>query len=119
MQGKTVTLSGQVVKPSIKETAERAVRRLNGVDNVINHIEVLPSSRRDDALRLNVYRATYGSEPQEGLDPDVVPVHIIVKNGQVSLEGVVNSEAERGRAILAALKITAHVSDNMRVTPSE
>src|ERR1700722_18800597 len=53
VQGKTVTLSGQVVKESVKENAERAIDRIEGVDRVINRIEVLPSSRRDDALRMN------------------------------------------------------------------
>lgn len=59
VQGKTVTLSGQVLKESAKQNAERAVAKLPGVEKVVNTIEVLPSSRRDDALRMNVYRAIY------------------------------------------------------------
>lgn len=115
VQGGTVTLSGQVVKDSVKHNAERAVRRLNGVETVVNNIEVLPSSRRDDALRMNVYRAVYEGGPEQyGSDP-VPSVHIIVKDGWVNLEGVVNSEADRNMVHLRALKVTAHVSDNLRV----
>src|ERR1700733_2782679 len=65
VQGKTVTLSGQVVKETVKQNAERAVGRVDGIENVVNQIEVLPSSRRDDALRMNVYRAIYESRPLE------------------------------------------------------
>jgi hyperosmotically inducible periplasmic protein len=109
-QGKTVTLSGYVVKESVKQNAERMVTRLDGVGNVVNHIEVLPSSQRDDALRMNVYRAIYGKQPAP-------PVHIIVKGGWVTLEGVVDSETDRSMVRLRALNATAHVFDNLRVTP--
>lgn len=118
VQGKTVILSGQVIKDSVKQNAERAVRRLNGVESVINHIEVLPSSRRDDALRMNLYRAIYENQPLEGYGADT-SIHIIVKNGFVSLEGVVKSEADRGTVHTRALKVTAHVADNLRVAPAE
>jgi hyperosmotically inducible protein len=120
VQGKTVTLSGQVIKDSVKQNAERAVERLNGVEGVINHIEVLPSSRRDDALRLSVYRAIYQNPPTVGYGADGIPsIHIIVKNGFVSLEGVVNSEADRGMVHTRALNVTAHVTDNLRVARAE
>ncbi len=65
VQGKTVILSGQVIKDSVKQNAERAIRQLNGVERVVNHIEVLPSSRRDDVLRTNLYHAIYESQPLE------------------------------------------------------
>jgi len=82
VQGKTVVLSGQVTRENVKHNAERAVGRLNGVETVVNHIEILPSSRRDDALRMNVYRAIYGKQSLEEQDAGAVPpVHIIVKNG--------------------------------------
>ncbi len=120
VQGKTVTLSGQVVKPNVKHYAERAVARLDGVGKVVNRIEVLPSSRRDDALRTNIYRAIYGNQPGEPRDTDAAPpVHIIVRNGFVTLEGVVNSEADRGMLLSKALGVTAHVSDNLRVSPGD
>jgi hyperosmotically inducible periplasmic protein len=118
--GKIVTLTGQVVKASVKRNAETAVSRLNGVEKVVNRIEVLPSSRRDDALRMNVYRAVYEKQPLEkyGAWP-ALPIHIIVKDGWVTLEGVVDSDADRSAVHLQALKVTAHVSDNLRVAVQE
>jgi hyperosmotically inducible periplasmic protein len=120
IQDNTVTLSGQVVKESVKQSAERAVKELNGVESVINNVEVLPSSQRDDALRMNVYRAIYQKQPLEKYGTRTAPsIHIIVKDGWVTLEGVVDSEADRATARLRALKVTAHVSDNLRVVPEE
>ena len=120
VQGKTVTLSGQVVKERVKQNAERVVRQLNGVESVVNRIEVLPSSLRDDALRMNVYRAIYEKQPLEKYGTRAAPpIHIIVKNGLVTLEGVVDSDADRSMVHQRALKVTAHVSDNLRVAPEE
>ena len=120
VQGKTITLTGQVVSESVKQNAERVLRQLDGVDNVVNQIEVLPSSRRDDALRMNVYRALYEKQPLEKYGTRAAPsIHIIVKNGWVTLEGVVDSDADRSAAHLRALSVTPHVSDNLRVAPAE
>jgi osmotically-inducible protein OsmY len=119
VQGKTVTLSGQVVREAVKQTAERMVKRVDGVEKVVNQIEVLPSSRRDDALRMNVYRAIYESRQLEKYGTRASPsVHIIVKDGWVTLEGVVDSEADRSLVHLQALKASAHVSENLRVAPA-
>ena len=112
VQGDTVTLSGSVVKESVKHNAERAVKQVSGVQKVVNNIELLPSSRRDDALRTNLYRAIYAEQSPNGAVPSV---HIIVKNGWALLEGVVDSEAERSTIMGRALNVTAHVSDNLRV----
>jgi hyperosmotically inducible protein len=118
VQGASVTLSGLVVRDSVRQNAERAVAQVNGVEHVVNQIEVLPSSRRDDALRLNVYRAIYEAQPLEKYGTrNTPPIHIIVKNGWVSLEGVVDSDADRSIVHLRALKVTGHVSDNLRVAP--
>jgi hyperosmotically inducible periplasmic protein len=118
LQGKTVTLSGQVVKESVKQNAERMVSHLDGVEKVVNHIEVLPSSRRDDALRMNVYRAIYEKQPLEKYGTRAAPsIHIIVKDGWVTLEGVVDTDADRTLAHLRALRASPHVSDNLRVAP--
>ncbi|MGB6945545.1 MAG: BON domain-containing protein [Bryobacteraceae bacterium] len=120
VQGQTVILSGQVVKDSVKQNAERMLVRLDGVENVVNRIEVLPSSRRDDALRMNVYRAIYEKQPLEKYGTRGAPsIHIIVKDGWVTLEGVVDSDADRSLAHLRALKATAHVSDHLRVAPEQ
>jgi hyperosmotically inducible protein len=116
LQGKTVTLSGQVIKESVKRNAERWVRQIPGVETVVNHIEVLPSSRRDDALRMNVYRAIYEKEPLEKYGTRGAPsIHIIVKDGWVSLEGVVDSDTDRTMIHLLASQATSHVSDHLRV----
>jgi hypothetical protein len=120
VQGQSVTLSGQVVKESVKQNAERMVKHLDGVAKVVNRIEVLPSSRRDDALRMNVYRAIYETQPLEKYGTRNSPsIHIIVKDGWVTLEGVVDSDADRGLVHLRALQASAHVSDNLRVAPEE
>jgi hyperosmotically inducible protein len=116
VQDKTVTLSGAVVKESAKQGAERAVKQIPGVEKVVNNIELLPSSRSDDALRMNVYRAIYEKQPLEKYGTrGAPPIHIVVKNGWVSLEGVVDSDADRSMVHLRALRVTGHVSDNLRV----
>lgn len=120
VQGKTVTLSGQVVKESVKQNAERMVRRINGVEKVVNQIEVLPSSRKDDALRMNVYRVIYEKRPLEKYGTrGTPPIHIIVKDGWVTLEGVVDSDADRSLVHLQVLKVTAHASEHLHVAPQE
>lgn len=116
VQGKTVVLSGYVAKESIAEKAVRVVRQLDGVENVVNHVEVLPSSRRDDALRKSLYRSIFENSPgpDQGLYGDAA-IHIVVKNGFVTLEGVVNSDADRGAIYSRAVHATPHVTDNLRV----
>lgn len=120
VQGNNVTLSGQVTSDRIKQNAERSVKQINGVEGVVNQIEVLPSSRRDDVLRMNVYRAIYQTQPLEKYGTRATPpIHIIVKDGWVSLEGLVDSDADRSMVHQRALKVTSHVSDNLRVAPAE
>lgn len=116
LRDKTVTLSGQVLRESVKANAERAVKRLDGVENVVNQIEVLPSSRRDDAIRMNVYKAIYENGPLEQYGTrGVPPIHIIVKDTHVTLEGVVDSQADRQTAYARAAKAALHVTNNLRV----
>jgi hypothetical protein len=118
VRGTTVTLSGQILNEKVKQTAERAVAHVDGVERVVNHIEVLPPSKRDDVLRTNVYRAIYETQPLDKYGTRGSPaILIIVKNGWVSLEGVVDSDADRDAAHLRALKVTPHISDNLRVSP--
>lgn len=113
-----VTLYGQVSRPSLKKDAERVVDRVSGVEQVINKIEVLPLSSFDDRIRLATYRAVYG---QTGLDrlalQAVPPIHIIVKNGHVTLEGVVLNKGDATRAFLAANGVpnVFSVTNNLRV----
>lgn len=120
LRGKNVTLLGQVVRETVKMNAERVIERLDGVSSVVNQIEVLPSSRQDDAIRMNVYRAIYRSQPLEMYGTRAFPpIHIIVKGGAVTLEGAVDSESDRNMAYLRALKAASHLTNNLRVAPEE
>ena len=120
VRGSDVILSGQVLREGLKQKAERAVREIKGIDMVVNKIEVLPTSRRDDVLRRNVYRAIYKREPgQPQPSGEGLQVHIIVKDGWVTLEGAVNSDAERNSIHMQALRVTSHVFDNLRVAPEQ
>jgi hyperosmotically inducible protein len=116
--GDEVILSGQVTRPTLRSSAENVVKRLTGVGKVVNHIEVLPLSPFDDRLRLAVFRSIYS---QPGLDRyalGAIPgIHIIVKNGNVVLEGVVNNEMERNLAFLRANGVSGvfQVENNLRV----
>jgi|SRR5271163_407612 len=91
-----VTLLGQVTQPVVKEDAERAVRRLPGVRSVNSQIEVLPLSRMDDQIRRSTYFAVYGYAPLQryGLGPEP-GIRILVKNGHVTLTGVVANAMDR------------------------
>jgi hyperosmotically inducible periplasmic protein len=119
VEGNTVVLLGQVVRPTLKSDAERAVKRIPGVGQVVNQIEVLPVSPMDDQIRMAEYRAIYG-------DPAIstrygyraLPsIHIIVKNGHVTLEGVVANQGDRN---LIGIKANAvpnvfSVTNNLQV----
>ncbi len=86
----TVTLIGQVVNPVLKSDAGNVVKRIEGVEKVVNNIEVLPTSINDDQIRRAAYRAIYGNEVLSQYQLRAVPpIHIIVKNGNITLEGVV------------------------------
>ena len=84
----TVTLLGQVARPTLKSDSENVVKRIEGVEKVVNNIEVLPTSFNDDRIRRNVYRAIYGNSVLSPYQMRAVPpIHIIVKNGHVTLVG--------------------------------
>ncbi len=96
IEGGKVTLSGQVSRPTLKTDAGRVVRRIAGVTEVVNEIEVLPLSFYDDRLRLAVLRAIYSQPALQRYALGAIPsIHIIVKNGNVTLEGVVLHESEK------------------------
>ena len=123
--GSTVLLRGQVAKPTLKTGAERVVKKLEGVEKVTNEIEVLPNSPNDERVRAGVYVRIYGHpslsryNPNRGVPlfpstarsnfgisadppPGPHPIHIIVKNGNVTLEGVVDREGDKTIAGLQA-----------------
>ncbi len=103
VDGDHVTLEGQVTRPTVKSDAEAAVKSIEGVAGVTNNIEVLPPSPMDDQLRHALYRAIYGDAVLSKYGWSSMPsIHIIVKNGHVSLEGVVDSEADKNLAGLRA-----------------
>jgi hyperosmotically inducible periplasmic protein len=113
-----VILEGQVVRPSLKPDAEAAVKSVAGVSSVVNNIEVLPPSPMDDQLRRALYRAIYGDPALSRYGfASVASIHIIVKNGNVTLEGVVDSEADKTLASLRANGVpnVFSVNNNLRV----
>ncbi|PYS55079.1 MAG: transport-associated protein [Acidobacteria bacterium] len=100
----TVVLRGQVTQPITKSDAEARVRSLESVAKVVNQIEVLPLSSSDDRIRLAMYRAifNYNSPLFQYAIRAVPPIHIIVKNGQVTLKGVVATHMDSQLAYMAA-----------------
>jgi hyperosmotically inducible protein len=101
-----VTLLGQVTRPVLKSDAEAVVKRIEGVASVKNDIEVLPLSPMDDQLRRAVFRAIYGEPGMQRYAIQPIPtIHIIVKNGNVTLEGVVDTEMDRNLANLRANQV--------------
>jgi len=103
VDGDRVTLEGQVTRPTLKSDAEAAVKSIEGISGVTNNIEVLPPSPMDDQLRRALYRAIYGDPQLSKYGWSSMPsIHIIVKNGHVSLEGVVDNDADKNLAGLRA-----------------
>lgn len=118
VEGFNVTLLGQVVRPVLKSDAENAVKHIEGVEHVDNQIEVLPPSPMDDRLRRRLFRAIYGYPALEKYALGVQkPMRIIVKNGHVTLEGVVDSEADKNLAGLRANGVSGSfsVTNNLQV----
>jgi len=97
VEGGTVVLLGQVTRPTLKSDAGNVVKRVEGVTNVDNQIEVLPLSPMDDQIRMAEYRAIYGDQAlSTRYGYRALPsIHIIVKNGKVTLEGVVANEGDK------------------------
>src|SRR5271165_355236 len=118
VDGYNVTLLGQVVRPTLKSDAENVVKHIEGVEKVDNQIEVLPPSPMDDRLRLRLFRAIYGFPGLQKYELGVQkPIRIIVKNGHVTLEGVVDSDGDKNLAGLRANGVsgTFSVTNNLQV----
>jgi hyperosmotically inducible periplasmic protein len=119
VDGSNVTLLGQVVRPVLKSDAENAVKHIEGVERVDNQIEVLPPSSMDDGLRIRLFRAIYQYAALQKYELGVQkPIRIIVKNGRVTLEGVVDSEADKSLAGLRANGVSGifSVTNNLQVS---
>lgn len=125
VDGATVTLFGYASRPTLKDSAERVTKRIEGVERVVNQIEVLPLSRMDDNIRARAYATIYGDvslsryNPNRGVpawitpariangitnDPPIGnhPIRIIVENGNILLVGVVDNKGDRDRAGILA-----------------
>jgi len=100
----TVTLMGEVTRPTTKDDAESRVKKLEAASRVVNNIEVLPLSPMDDELRVALYRAIFRFDSplfRYGTQ-SVPPIHIIVKNGRVTLKGTVLNQGDSQIAYMAA-----------------
>jgi len=116
--GSDVTLMGQALFEITKAEAAKRVSRIPGIGKVTNKIEVLPPLPSDDALRMNIYRSIFGAPDLHrysmGADPTI---HIIVKGGHVTLEGLVSTAEDRQRAEMVAKSLPGIFSfkNNLRV----
>mgnify|MGYP001601280309 FL=1 len=117
-QGNKLIVSGQVNQPFKKSDLGNILARVRGVATLENNLEVLPTSTFDDNLRFRVARAIYGSDALFTYGNRAVPpIHIIVKNGNVTLEGAVGSKMDRQMAEFAARNagLSFSVTNNLRV----
>jgi hyperosmotically inducible protein len=115
-----VTLTGHVTMPYKKEDIARRVARVTGVNVVENRIQVLPVSIFDDQLRFRIARAIYGNPAfWHYANMAQPPIHIVVKNGHVTLAGVVNSNVERALARSLAVGFGAFDVKNALKTDAE
>lgn len=118
VDGDTVTLYGQVVRPTTRKEAERRVAKIEGIDRVVNNIEVLPVSSFDDSIRIRTYRAVFRASSlyryAMGANPSI---HIIVNRGHVTLEGVVANKMDSQLAYMAASQVPGvfSVTNNLRI----
>ena len=145
--GYKVTLKGYASRPTLKDSAEKVVKKVEQVESVDNQIEVLPNSPNDDRIRTAVYRAIYYNptlsryNPNRGAPvygsawgwqrtqmigisndppPGPHPISIIVKNGNVILEGVVDSDMDKQIAGMQANQVSGvfSVTNNIEVVKS-
>ena len=118
VDGYNVILLGQVVRPSLKSDAENVVKHIEGVEKVDNQIEVLPPSPMDDRIRQRLFRAIYQYSALQKYELGVQkPIRIIVKNGHVTLEGVVDNDGDKNLAGIRANGVsgTFSVINNLQV----
>jgi osmotically-inducible protein OsmY len=114
----TVTLLGQVTRPTLKSEAENVVKRIEGIQRVDNQIQVLPPSPMDDQIRMATYRAIYGNPDLSPYSLRAVPpIHILVNSGHVTLEGVVAKQMDKQIAEMQAKSVPGvfSVTNNLQV----
>jgi hyperosmotically inducible protein len=118
--GDRVVLSGYVTRPTIKSDAENVLKHIEGVSGIDNRVEVLPLSTMDDQLRIATFRAIYGFPSLEKYSLGIQkPIRVIVKNGQITLTGVVDTQSDKDTAGLRANAVpnAFSVTNNLRVVP--
>lgn len=118
VDGSKVILLGQVRNAVLKDEANSVVKKIEGVDSVDNQIEILPPSSSDDRIRRQVARAIFNDDGLFRYSMgSVPPIHIIVKNGHVDLEGMVNNQSDKDRAGLRANGVPGvfEVKNNLQV----
>ena len=114
---KTVTLTGEVTNPVIKSEAANVVKKIEGVEQVNNQIQVLPVSPMDEGLRFRLFRTIYGYPSLERYGMGVnKPIRIIVENGHVTLMGVVDNQADKNVAGIRASGVPGIFSVDNQLT---
>ena len=144
IKGNAVILRGKASRTTLKSSVETSIKKIEGVENITNEIEVLPVSPNDDRLRAAVYASIYGYAPLQrytsnragprgmpsvarvagGItsDPPVGfhAIHIIVENGNVTLTGVVDSDSDLALAGMRANSVPGVFSvDNDLQVPAK
>jgi hyperosmotically inducible periplasmic protein len=143
-KGYAVTLKGYASRPTLKSSAENVVKKIEGVDKIVNEIETLPTSRQDEDIRLAAYLRIYGNNvlsrynPNRGAPlygsamswrrvqmmgisndppPGAHPISIVVKNGNIILEGVVDNEGDKNIAGIVANGVSGAFSVTNNLVP--
>ncbi len=117
LSGRKVTLYGQVTRPVLASSAANVVKGIPGVEEVVNNIEVLPLSPNDDRLRIALYRTIFSQASLGRYTLGAIPpVRIIVKNGDVTLSGVVMNEMDKNMAGLFANQVAGVFSVTNHLT---
>lgn len=122
VSGDNVTLTGAVTNPTLKSDAENVVKHIEGVEKVDDQIEVLPPSEMDNQIRRAEYRAIYSQDLLSKYGVGALQaIHIIVKGGHVTLEGVVDSQADKNAANIYANSVpnVFSVTNNLQVSGSK
>jgi hyperosmotically inducible periplasmic protein len=114
-----VELGGMAYGPTDRDSAVSLVSNYPGVKDVIDNIEVAPVSPTDDRIRLAEARAIYGFSTlnKYAIDP-AKPIRITVVNGNVTLSGVVDTQADKDAAGIRAQTVSGvfKVANNLEVT---
>jgi hyperosmotically inducible periplasmic protein len=125
LDGHKVTLTGSVLRPHLRNDAERAIASIEGVTSVENFIQVLPKSSTDDDLRRSVYRAIFEDSVLQRYAVSEVPsIHILVKEGSITLEGSVENEnnknlaASRASGVSGVASVNNHLSIRTKGAPA-